>query len=97
MSSIKHFDKMTLSLDVSGSDTFSVIKKKIEALTGIPNDRLRLSFPGIRYFANDEYTVADYNMQEGNTLLLLVVNPLQHQPSTNTLIDPQQTNIDLIT
>jgi hypothetical protein len=94
---IKHFDKMTFSLDVNTSDTFSVIKQKIEALTGIPKDRLRLTFRGMRTFANDEYTLANYNIQEGNTLLLLVINPRSDQPLNNTLIDPQQKDTDLIT
>jgi hypothetical protein len=80
---IKKMDRTTLALDVNGTDTFSVIKKKIEALTGIPADRQLLVFPGQNYAANDEYTVSAYNIQEGNTILLVV---RAHEQSTTELI-----------
>jgi len=81
---IKKMDKTTFTIDVNGTDTFSVIKKKIEALTGIPVDRQLLAFPGQHYAANDEYTVSAYNMQEGNTILLVILSV--HEKSTTKLI-----------
>lgn len=60
----------TLTLDVEGSDSVQQVKHKISDETGIPvSDQVLLFESSV---LEDGRTLADYNVQEGSTLVLLV-------------------------
>ncbi|KAF8102638.1 hypothetical protein N665_0197s0002 [Sinapis alba] len=60
-----------ITLDVKSSDTVSNLKAKIQDKEGIPIEKQKLLFTG--RFMKDEYTLADYNVQKENTILVLLM------------------------
>ena len=59
----------TISLGVDGSDNIETVKQKIQDNEGIPSDQQRLIFFGKRL--EEDRTLAEYNIKETSTLLLL--------------------------
>jgi len=62
----------TITLEVEGSDSIYNLKQKIEHKEGIPPDQQILHFNGILLV--DNRTLADYNIGNGKTLDLTLLN-----------------------
>ena len=75
---VKRLDGSILTVDVNRTDTFYTLKEKIMSISGIPIDRQRLIF-ATYYQVQDEQTLADYGIHEGNTINLIIKS--QHNSS----------------
>ena len=61
----------TIALDVEGSETVGSVKGKIAEREGIPPSEQRLVFAGKQL--EDERALSDYNVQNGNTVQVMVL------------------------
>ena len=59
-----------LTLNVEPEETVEGVKKKIQVLEGIPPDWQRFIFKGKQL--EDKYTMADYGIQEGANLTIVL-------------------------
>ena len=59
----------TISLEVEPSDTISMVKSKVQAKRGIPQNQQKLMFKSLEL--EDKQTLHDYNIQEEDTLRLV--------------------------
>lgn len=67
---VKTLTGKSIPLDVDTGDTIKSVKEKIEAKEGYPVDQQRLIFHG--HQLEDEHTLADYKVLEGDTLHLVM-------------------------
>ena len=67
---IESLTDKTFTLDVESGDTIQLVKTKIKKIKGYPKWFQRLLFK--RRDMDNDRTLADYNVQEGNTLHLVL-------------------------
>ncbi len=68
----------TFTLDVDFSDSIENVKQKVQDNTGIQPNLQRLYFAGS--LLQDGRTLADYNIQHGSTINLVVETPIETDP-----------------
>ncbi|XP_018453942.2 polyubiquitin-like [Raphanus sativus] len=71
---VKILDKI-ITLEVKSSDTIGIVKAMIQFKEGIPIKRQKLVFVG--RCTKDDCTLADYNVQKDNTLVMIVLSGKQ--------------------
>ncbi|RID72186.1 hypothetical protein BRARA_C04090 [Brassica rapa] len=69
---VNMFDKTRITLVVKRSDTIANLKAKIQDKEGIPIEKQRLVFAG-RIMKDDDCTLADYDVQNDNTLHMVLM------------------------
>jgi len=67
---VKNLAGRVIDIDIEPTDTIEKIKERVEQKEGIPPPQQRLIFGG-KAMA-DEKTAADYNINAGNTLHLVL-------------------------
>lgn len=67
---IKTLIGKTVSIEVDPADTIATVKQLIEEKMGIPTDQQRIVFNAKHL--NDEKTLAEYDIQNNNTLVLVL-------------------------
>ncbi len=70
----------TITLDVENSDSIENVRTKIQDKEGLPPDRQRLRFGNT--ILQDGRTLADYTIQQENTIVLELVIPLAWTDTT---------------
>ena len=63
-------DGKKMQFQVEAADTIMRVKAKIQVKQGIPLDQQNLNFEGQRL--EDNRTLADYNVEDGSTLILKI-------------------------
>ena len=75
---VKTLAGQPIAVDVEATDTIETVKAKIQDKDGIPTEQQRLIF-GDLFTMEDGRTLSHYNIFEGSTLTLLVVEPEPEQ------------------